>query len=439
MKKILMIALSVIFVFIFVNGCSCSDDGNNPVALTYGVIKGRIIDALSSGSGGIASANVVACNANTNAPVTRTFSDAQGYYRIEVAAGTYYLKVAAQSFEPSPPLNGEPLPFYVPVNDSVVKDVYLTPDPQAGSTGSISGTVSSGTSLMVNVLVVATRTSDSSAVSGVSGPNGFFVLCNIPAGDYSIRCYTAGYSQISDTSVTVSAGSGITGITLHLAACSNTSLSGQVTFLASQNSQVDITLVHPVTRDAVPGLDTISDANKNYLLSGIPLGTYVAWASYRNDGYVMDPDWIYKNGLPVVTFTAADTIRTLDFSVTGAITILSPTNAADSIYPVPVDTVAPAFTWESYSSTHEYIIEVYNSHGDVIWGGFDTNGVVRHAQIDQQQTSAVFNFDGSASDSLENGGIYRWKIYADNDASLNVQGLISSSEDLRGLFKVVLP
>jgi hypothetical protein len=209
-------------------------------------------------------------------------------------------------------------------------------------------------------------------------------------------------------------------------------------------SIVDITNLKETVRnlminDGIPAEDFMVDANKNYLLSGIPLGTYIAWASYRNDGYVMDPDWIYKNGLPVVTFTAADTIQTLDFSVTGAITILSPTNAADSIYPVPVDTVAPTFTWESYSSTHEYIIEVYNSHGDVIWGGFDTNGVVRHAQIAQQQTSAVFNFDGSASDSLENGGIYRWKIYADNDASLNVQGLISSSEDLRGLFKVVLP
>jgi hypothetical protein len=174
-------------------------------------------------------------------------------------------------------------------------------------------------------------------------------------------------------------------------------------------------------------------------LSGIPLGSYIAWASYRNDGYVMDPDWIYKNGLPEVTFATGDTLKTLDFSLTDAIAIVSPTNAADSIYAVPVDTVAPTFTWESYPSTHEYIIEVYDSHGDLIWGGFDTNGVVRHSQISQSQTSAVFNFDHSASDTLQNGGIYRWKIYADNSASLNVQGLISSSEDLRGLFKVVLP
>jgi len=438
MKKMTAIILSGILVFVFVIGCS-KDNGNNPVPLTYGIIKGKIIDVASSSMAGIASANVTAYNANTNAPVTRTFSNAQGYYRLEVAGGTYYLKVAAQGFCSYPWENGAPFPFYVPVNDSVIKDVHLSADPQAGSTGSISGTVTSGTSGVVGVLIVATRNSDSSAVSGVSGPAGFFVFYNVPAGDYSIRCYSAGYTQISDTSVTVTAGVGITGVTLRLSAGSNTRLAGRITFLASQNAQVDITLVHPVTRDAVPGLHTISDANKDYSLSGIPVGTYIAWASYRNDGYVMDPDWIYKNGLPEVTFAAGDTLKTLNFSVTDAITIVSPTNAADSIYPVPVDTVVPTFTWESYPSTHEYIIEVYDSKGDLIWGGFDTNGVVRHAQIDQSQTSAVFNFDGSASDTLKNGEIYRWKIYADNDASLNVQGLISSSEDLRGLFKVVLP
>lgn len=438
MKKQTMIVLAGIYGLLFFAGCG-KDNGNNPPPLTYGVISGKIIDALSSSSAGIASANVVAYNASTNAPVTRTFSDAQGYYRLEVAGGTFYLKVAAQGFLPYPRGDAAPVSFDVPVNDTVVKDIYLTQDSQAGSTGSISGTVTAGATGTADVLIVATRPSDSAAFSSVSGPGGVFVLYNVPAGSYNISCYIEGYSQIADTSVTVTAGSGIAGISLHLAACTNTRLTGQITFLASQNAQVDITLVHPVTRDAIPGLDTISDANKNYSLSGIPAGTFLAWASYRNDGYVVDPDWIFKNGLPYVTFTAIDTIKTLDFSVTDAITIVSPTNPTDSVYPIAVATVSPVFSWLKYSGAHEYIIEVFNSSGDRIWGGYDTAGTVLHTQIGQQDTSAMFNFDGSATDSLHDGESYRWKIYADNDATLNVQGLISSSEDLRGLFKVMLP
>jgi hypothetical protein len=437
MNKTTTVAFAGMLCFLFA-GCS-KDNGNNPPPLTYGVITGKIINILSGSMAGVSSANVTAYNANTNAPVTRAFSDAQGYYRLEVAAGTYYLKVAAQGYTPYPSADFPPLPFDVPVNDTIIKDVNLSPDPAAASTGSVSGTVSFAATGIIGVLIVATRAADSLAVSGVSGPSGLFVLYNVPAGTYGLRCYDSGYAQISDTSVTVYADSGLTGITLLLRNVTNTGLSGKITFLASQNSLVDITLVHPTTRDAVPGLNTMSDNNKNYLLSGIPPGTYIAWASYRNDGYVIDPDWIFKNGLPYVTFAPADTLLTLDFSVTDAITIVAPTNPADSVYPVAVATATPVFSWLKYSGTHEYIIEVWNSSGDRIWGGYDTAGTVLHTQIGQQDTSAVFNFDGSATDSLHDGASYRWKIYADNDAALGVQGLISSSEDLRGLFNVVLP
>jgi hypothetical protein len=419
---------------LFIAGCA-KDRGNNP-PLSYAVIQGKVMKATDSS--GIASANVTAYNANTNSPVTRTLSDAQGNYRLEVAGGTYYLKVAAQGFFPSPPLDGAPLPFVAVVNDTVIQNKFLFLDPGASSTGSISGTVASGTSGVSGVLIVAVRSADSLAISDVSGPEGFFVLYNMPAGSYSIKCYLAGYVQVSDTSILVSPNIGLTGVNLLISSAVNGHLAGKITFLASQNSQVDITLVHPITRDAIPGLNTINDGNNNYSLTGIPSGTYIAWASYRNDGYVMDPDWIRKNGLPLVTFSGIDTLLMLNFSVTDAITIDSPTNTADSVFAVPIATTTPTFTWEAYPSAKEYIIEVSDSHGNVIWGGFDSNGVVRHAQIDQHQTSAVFNFDGSAVDSLKNGESYHWKIYADDDAALNIQGLISDSEDLRGLFKVVL-
>jgi hypothetical protein len=33
--------------------------------------------------------------------------------------------------------------------------------------------------------------------------------------------------------------------------------------------------------------------------------------------------------------------------------------------------------------------------------------------------------------------VYQWKIYADDSADPNIQTLLSSSEDLRGLFQIV--
>ena len=70
MKKVLTVILAGVLSVVFVAGCG-KDNGNNP--LPYGVIKGRIMG--SSDSSGIASANVIAYDATTNAPITRTYSD----------------------------------------------------------------------------------------------------------------------------------------------------------------------------------------------------------------------------------------------------------------------------------------------------------------------------------------------------------------------------
>ena len=50
-----------------------------------------------------------------------------------------------------------------------------------------------------------------------------------------------------------------------------------------------------------------------------------------------------------------------------------------------------------------------------IWNRFDTSDTIQHDQIGTQDTSAVFNFDGKAADTLLYGEIYRWIVYADKD------------------------
>ncbi len=53
-----------------------------------------------------------------------------------------------------------------------------------------------------------------------------------------------------------------------------------------------------------------------------------------------------------------------------------------------------------------------------------------------QTSSVLFNFDGTASESLKAGEIYQWKVYADDSRDNGIQTLISASEDLMGIFKI---
>lgn len=434
---IVRIVLPVICIITLIQIFHCSSKGNTAAPLTYGVISGSV--KTSADSAAVSQANIVVYDANTNAPVTRVFSDVNGAFSVTVRPGVYYLKIAAQLYLPSPPPDGAPVSFEVVSNDTMVRKIFLDKDASAVSVGSVSGTVKvTGAGDLGGALVIAMRTTDSLAVSGVSGPDGFFILYNVPPGDYVLSCYRAGYLQdTARVSAIIVANAALQNAAIPMLARASGTLTGKITFLASNNSIVDVTLVHPLTREAMPGLSTKNTAGLDYRLEGIPSGTYIAWASYRNDGYVMDPDWIRKFGLPEVTFTASDTLKTLPFSVTGAIDSIRPSNPPDSVYAVAIHTTRPVFHWAKYSSAKEYIVEVFTSRGDRIWGGYDANGTVRHSQIDAHQDSVMFNFDQTAIDTLHFGQSYRWKVYADNDATPGVQGLISSSEDLLGLFMVV--
>jgi hypothetical protein len=408
-----------------------------------GTLTGYVLDAADST--GIAGANIIVYNANTNAPVTRAFTDINGHYIFTIDPESYYIKVSAQGYYPSPPKDGSALPFQIIVNTTTEKDIYLRADPLSNTTGSISGTVQSPAGTGIGgVLIVATDMANpQSSFSGTSGHNGYYILFNVKPGTYSMEGYLAGYLQdTTSVTATVIADSLNADNDIILQQNTNYTLSGQVAFLATSNSQVDITLIHPITREAIPGLFTFNETSGNtYTITQVPPGTYIAWASYRNDSCVMDPDALFKFGLPYVTLSAANPDTTVNFKVTGAVQLVSPTNHPDTILPRTITTYEPTFVWiktSSYASAKEYVIEVFDSHGESIWGGFDSSGVIRHPQIGPGDSMQVtFNFDSSASSPLYEKEIYRWKIYADNSGDPNVQTLLSASEDLMGLFMVV--
>ncbi|MBN2035374.1 MAG: carboxypeptidase regulatory-like domain-containing protein [Chitinispirillaceae bacterium] len=400
----------------------------------------RIVGVVSdiSDSSAIRNANIVVYDANTNAPVSRVFSDSLGVFFIIVEPGTYYIRCAAQGYFANPLPSGKPISFQIDEHKTVDRQIFLARDAVAANTGRISGTIMStpGSQPVPAALIIALRSSDSLTIGGTSGPDGFFILFNVPQGTYDLQFLKGGFQQDSvPYRIVVASGDSLSGLAITMSSSSSRSLRGKITFLAAKNDIVDITLIHPVSREAIPGLYTFNNANLDYEINAVPAGTYIVWASYRNDGYVVDPDWIRKNGMPTVEFPRMDTIISMNFSVTDTIGIRFPTNPADSVYPVTVTTVTPVFKWSKYPQAKEMIIEVTDIHGTTIWGGYDTAGMILHAQIDALSLDSVpFNFDGSASEALQQGEVYRWKIYADDSADPDIQGLISSSEDLRGLF-----
>ena len=432
---------SILFFFLFffsivIVGCggSGSSDTHNPMGNLW-----VTVDGYNDGSA-IQDASVSVYD-DKNLIVIKSKTDVNGEFEYSLSPGSYYVKVAAQGFNPVPLLKEGAIPFEIFDGQTTTESIILDAHPNSGNTGQLSGTImtpapnSNGVS---DVLVVAEDSTQNLFASCISGPDGDYDLFNVEPGNYTLTVYLSGYRQISDpvaVDVIIDGNYEINDIAIE--SHDNADLSGQVTFLAIANGVVDITLIHPDTLDTIPGLSTLNNKSNNYLLESIPPGTYIAWASFCNDGYVMDPDHIFKFGLPQITFPEDSSDQTLDFSVTGAVTITGPTNEASLVVPQNVYTASPTFTWEKYPSAKEYIVEVFDSRGNTIWGGFDTNGVVQHPQIIQSETSVVFNFDGSATALLEDGETYRWKIYADNDAAANVQTLISSSEDLMGLFTYI--
>jgi len=405
----------------------CSDDNSTepPPPTTI-----KIIVKSATDSAAIAGANVVLYNANTGESVSRDFSGSDGIVTFQASfAGNYYVRISSQGYEEVPQGSVSPIPFSVSSGKTISQTYYMSVLP--GTFGKIDGTVNPQLS---GFLIVAKSSGMNSEYHTYSGPNGYFVLFNVPYDSYEVDAIKSGYQSINQPLVTLNSGSSSATVEINVNQITGSTLTGKVTFLAAENGIVDISLLDKISHSVVNGLTTLIDTSRNYVINNIPAGEYVAWASYENDGYVMDPDWIFKNPGALYVSFAGDSSKVRDFSVTDAITIISPTNLPAEIIPALADSLIPTFSWNAYPQTKEYIIEVRDINGNLIWGGFKENGEIRHSQIPKEWNSVEFNFDGSALSQLQSGNIYQWRLYSDDDDAAGVQTLLSSSEDLMGLF-----
>ena len=229
----------------------------------------------------IKDADVLIFDTYLNQALSRKITDAEGTCLFFVTPNLpYHLKVSAQGYRSSPSPNGAPVPFLVGDSGTVfVQEVILKKDYLAVNCGTISGYVqSTAGDYLMGCLNIGIRQTDSITKSGLSGPDGFYILYNVPEGTYDMEGYLEGWHQTTPvTGVQVTAGTVTPDVNIQMAQNYGSSLQGRITFLASQNAQIDITLAHPVSYEAIPGLNTFMAGNQTYFLDSIPPGTYIPW------------------------------------------------------------------------------------------------------------------------------------------------------------------
>lgn len=427
-KRLMPILLGVFMIW----SCSKKDDPQ-----VTGLISGTVLDATNEAS--LSEARIIVFNADTNEPVGEILkSGDDGTFSIELDPGNYYIRISRQGYIDSPPKGISAVPFTVVIGATEEQTIELYPSALT-NLGVILGKVSEGENPVPGVLIVAVQTSDLEGYSSITDQNGEYVIYNIPANTYKVKGWITDYNS-DEIDATITSGSETGNVDIVLTSGTTNTFTGLIRNLATENKDVDISLIHSITHETIPGLTTQS-INLNYSISGIPDGIYLARATFENDDRVMDPDRIAKFGEPIVELAGGVSID-LSFDITGAITINSPTNESDTNIPFETSDTNPTFEWTPYSSTSDYIIEVMESNGNVIWGGFDNYGSLPHKNffIPSDQTSIEFNANGSASiPSLEAGKVYRWRIFASKDDKNSDTGwtLISASEDQLGLIKVI--
>lgn len=369
-------------------------------------------------------------------------SDADGKAELILDVGKfYYLKAAAQNFESSPPPNLSANRFAVSAGQTTFSTIRLNPiDPliSAGN-GSLSGTLSDPAA--AGALVVASGLSGQAYSTRVDS-SGNYTLFNLPADTYTVNAWIANFSSDSATDV-VAAGAETTNINLTISPAPLGTVSGTLTPDSNITTEISpyLQLAHPLTGESIPGLKVKSE-NNSYAISGVADGDYLARASHDNDGYIMAPYWIAQNGQPQVTVSG--NAVTQDFTLTRAATINGPTNVFSRQQPKIVDSTTPAFSWSAYTDATDYVIEVSDLDGNVLWGGFSPDYTSRVFSIAADTLSVTYNqteIDSSGT-PLEDGKIYRWRLYVTKDTDENgydPADLVSASEPQLGLFKVVVP
>lgn len=422
------IALGAVACSFWLLGCGGGGGGND--APPTGTLRVTVVDGLTASP--VRDATVLLVEGSTGSPLGSTLAtDPDGAISTKLPTVAVLVRVVAQGYAPVPPSNVDPLPVQVREDETSEVRVQVfglaSSEPLGWATGFVrdaAGQIVPGALVVADVAGTFRSTTTDS--------DGGFMLHNVPAGTASITAWKAGLNFPAVDGVQVLAGQETPDVLLTASTVPTNVVSGSVSFLAVENGVTDITITHPGTHEVIPGLRTFNSTANQFSLTDVPNGTFDIVASLDNDGFVLDPDRIVKFGTP--TILVAGSPVTVDFDVTDSVPLLRP--ADNEEIPLPATDADLVFSWMAYPSTSDYVVEVVNESGEVIWGGFAADGTKK---VTTTGTSIGFNEDETATAPLEVGRYYQVRIYASKDDRQQPGGytLISSTEALRGVFRVV--
>jgi hypothetical protein len=415
--------------------------GSSYEAPPTGTLELTVVDAESTAA--LSDARVIVIDGGAGESIDLLTTDANGKVSKMYDTGALQLRVSTQGYTQSPPPGIPPLPVQIVQNQTtpITVSLYaLSP----GDRGIISGQVTDSQGLPADTALVVATAEDGTLQSTIAGPDGNYVLHNVPAGSVTLNAFLGGHNFTTEGPTTVTSD---TNTVQDIAAVSTAigEISGHVSFTAVSGDIIDITLLHPGTRDALPQLRTLTNAGGDYVLSGVPNGEFEIVASLENDGFVLDPDESVTQGIPIVQISDATPVITKGFKVTGSVQLTNPVSTADAVIPELGD--IPTFTWtkaSSYASADYYVVEVVDESGETVWGGFDTaaNNYMPLVTVSQgNEPSVGYNSDGTATlATLEQGRHYQLRVYAAVIDAVEAKGyrLLSAGETLDGIFRVTL-
>lgn len=421
---------------------SACGGGSDDPAPTTGTLELTVVD--DSTDMGIADARVVVVDGATGESIDLLMTGEDGGVSGTYDAGVLQLYISGQDYAGSPAPGIPPLPIRILAGQTTPITVSLDPLP-AGDRGWISGQVTGHQGQAASGALVVVTASDGKVSSTTTHTDGSYVLHNVSVGSATLDAFLGGENFDSTGSVSVTTDAN-TDQNLTAAGAAFGEIYGHVAFTSISGDIIDITLLHPVTRDPLPNLRVLTDEGANYAMTGVPYGEFEIIASLDNDGFVLDPDTSVTQGIPVVAITElAPVVTGMDFKVTGSIQLTNPTPITD--VSVPELGNVPTFTWaraSSYASADYYAVEVVDESGETVWGGFDSaaNNYAPLVTVPQgNDPSVTYDFDSTAILSpLESGRYYQLRVYAAVVDDFDPRGyrLLSASETLDGIFQVSL-
>lgn len=418
--------------------------GGEPTCFAPVAIEGRVFDLETDA--GIEDARVVAVDINGAAVSNVVLSGPDGAYRLPIPTernadgtpvnleGNVTLRADARGYESFPGTVRQPLPLDLatatPVDGRLViggtlADIAMSSLGDGGTAGAIVGTVEVPDSI-TGIVVVAEGGGQGFAT--VAARNGEYAILNVPPGTFDVTAYAVdhnyvgGAANVNNNTVTLD---------LQLSADATSSISGQIEIVdGGTATATSIVLFIESTYDAltgrgitVPGLRAprtgVPNVTGAFTMDGVPAGKYVVVAAFENDGLVRDPDQCIAGTADVHIEVVAATPLTVpeSFKITGALSILAP----GAMGPESL-TAAPTFSWVDDASEDQYLVELFDSYGQLVWMKTipGVNG-----------TMPTLAYDGPA---LLPTMFYQFRVTSSRQQVNTGRCNISRTEDLKGVF-----